>query len=184
MSKVAGGTGPSADHDSNDKKGGYLVAQNFSAYNSKVQLHSPYFASAGPNCRLTFSFFLNEPKHLDSISLYLKSNTHPPRVTKVWSYNAKLSYAQMWNEETARVGKQANGFNLFFEAVQGLKGSKADLALDDFRFTNCHQNETQTELVCAENEYRCDDNLQCIDYWRLCDGMHLRKKFEFTLNQT
>ena len=81
------------------------------------------------------------------------------------------AYAQVWNDDTANIGKQ-KGFNLVLEAVQGLKNSKADLAFDDFRFTNCHQNSTQMELVCAANEYRCADKTQCIDYWRLCDGKY------------
>ena len=80
-----GGTGPTKDHSDFSGKGGYLLAQNFSTLNAKLQLHSPYFSSSGPNCRFSFAYFLNEPKHLDKISLYIKTDTHPPKLTKVWS---------------------------------------------------------------------------------------------------
>lgn len=76
----------------------------------------------------------------------------------------------MWNAETANVGLHKDRFSLYFELIQEVRHSKADFALDDFQFTNCVQNASQLELICAENEYRCDDKTECIDYWRLCDG--------------
>lgn len=87
----------------------------------------------------------------------------------LWSYKSLHAYGQAWNNEKVNIGKQ-KGFSLLFEATQGVKDSKADLALDNFQFTNCHQNETQMELTCEENEYRCADKTQCIEYWRFCDA--------------
>lgn len=69
-----------------------------------------------------------------------------------------------------KVGMQKSRFSLFFEVIQKVKQSKADFAMDDFQFINCVKNASQFEMICSENEYRCDDKTQCIDYWKLCNG--------------
>lgn len=56
-----------------------------------------------------------------------------------------------------------------FEVIQGSKVNPNDLAFDDFVFDNCVPKGSD-QVICNENEYRCDDHQQCIHYWQYCDG--------------
>ncbi|XP_045625135.2 MAM and LDL-receptor class A domain-containing protein 2 [Procambarus clarkii] len=165
----AGAPGPDADHNGDVSKHDLSSSKSASLSGQTAILESRVFSAAGPNCVLTFYYYMgNTESESSSLSLFRKTESKVANGVQPELLLQMSDNSQKWAQKYVNIGNKKD-FSLYFKAIHGQ--GKTYIAVDDIAFKNCRSTrecQSNIDFQCADEsciprQYACDAKYDCPD---------------------